>query len=182
MPLPKPAPRQHMHTRQIQCAGFKRDDDLWDIEATLTDTKSYAFENHDRGEIEAGKPVHLMHLRVTLNLDLVIQDIASSSDYTPFRLCKKAEKAMQSLVGLQIGSGWMKEARKRVPFSVSCTHLFELLGPVATTAYQTMHWAIEEREKQKSDRQPLPILDTCISLGRHTAVVKAEWPEFYQPK
>ena len=51
MPLSDPAPRQLLHLRDIELRGFQRDDGLFDIEARLTDTKSYAFANIDRGEV-----------------------------------------------------------------------------------------------------------------------------------
>ena len=35
MPLSKPAPRKHIHTREIKCLGFEREDGLWDIEGRL---------------------------------------------------------------------------------------------------------------------------------------------------
>ena len=60
MPLSKPALRKHLHNRNIECKGYEREDGLWDIEAHLVDTKTYSFENHDRGTVASGKPVHDM--------------------------------------------------------------------------------------------------------------------------
>ena len=58
MPLEKPQPRKHIHTRDIQCRGYHRDDGLWDIEGTIMDTKTYSFDNIDRDGIPAGEPLH----------------------------------------------------------------------------------------------------------------------------
>ncbi len=168
-----------LHVRNIDCRGYERSDGLWDIEATLTDTKHQAMESHERGIIPPGEPIHRMSLCVTLDLDLVIRDIQVDMDYTPFRLCKSASDKMERLVGLRIGSGWMRIAKERIGRQNSCTHVMELLGPISTTAYQTMHWAIEEREKNRGIRSEPAILDQCISLSRNTDVVKAMWPEFY---
>ena len=52
MPLEKPHPRKHIHTRDIQCLGYQRDDGLWDIEGTIMDTKTYSFDNIDRGGVD----------------------------------------------------------------------------------------------------------------------------------
>lgn len=41
--LSPPVPREAVHKRQINCNGFVRDDGLYDIEAELTDHKTYAF-------------------------------------------------------------------------------------------------------------------------------------------
>lgn len=43
MALSRPARREHIHSRDIRCRGFRREDRLWDIEATLEDTKTYSF-------------------------------------------------------------------------------------------------------------------------------------------
>ncbi len=45
MPLSDPAPRKPLHKRANECRGYRRDDGLWDIEAHMTDTKSYVFAN-----------------------------------------------------------------------------------------------------------------------------------------
>ena len=45
--LSRPARREHIHTRDIRCRGFRREDGLWDIEVTLEDTKTYSFDNRD---------------------------------------------------------------------------------------------------------------------------------------
>lgn len=166
----------------IHCKGFERDDGLWDIEATLTDTKTCNYSTHERGEIKADEPIHSMKLCVTLDLDMVIQDISVEMPYTPFQLCKSASNNMKNLIGLKIGSGWKREASKRIPKTDSCTHVMELLGPMSTTAYQTMHLAIEENENSKSGRKVPVILNQCHSLASDSAVVKVMWPEFYTGK
>ena len=80
MPLSKPAARKHIHTRDIKCHGFERDDGLWDIEGRLTDTKTYTFDNHDRGGIAAGEPIHDMLIRLTLTGDMVVAAAEASTE------------------------------------------------------------------------------------------------------
>ena len=174
--------RRRLHTRSIDCRGFERDDGLWDIEVTLTDTKTYGFQNHERGNIPPGEPVHCMRLCATLDLDRMIQDIRVEMPYTPFQLCKNAADSMKKLIGLKIGPGWKREASRRIAKTDSCTHVMELLGPLATTAYQTMHHAIENRENGKPARKRPAILDQCHSLSSDSAVVKVMWPQFYTGK
>lgn len=171
--------RTKLHTRSIQCEGFQRSDDLWDIEAALLDTKTSMFTNHERGELQPGEAIHNMLLRVTLDLDMVIKDIHVEMPFTPFGICKHAAEKMRDLIGIQIGAGWMREVRQRIPRTDSCTHVVELLGPISTTAYQTMHWAIEERANAQPQRQTPAILNQCRSLASDSAVVKVMWPEFY---
>ena len=181
MPLPEPPAREKLHHRKINCQGYRRQDGLWDIEAELTDTKTYAYHNRDRGEVAAGEPVHLMQLRVTLDLDMNIIAVDANMDYAPFAMCPGARAAMNKLEGLQIKSGWLRQARERIGRRESCTHLFELLRPLSTTAYQTMHRALEERAtNHPGPRRTRPkIIDQCYSLASDSPVVKLEWPDFY---
>ena len=99
MPLPEPAPREHLHTRQIECRGYRRDDGLWDIEGTLVDTKTYGFFSHARGNVEPGQPVHKMSIRLTINDDLVIYEAVGCMDHTPYHICGNAAFMVDELKG-----------------------------------------------------------------------------------
>ena len=72
MPLSSPAPREHIHTRKVQCEGFRRSDGLWDIEGHITDTKTYGFGNRERGEVKPGSPIHDMWIWLTIDDMLTI--------------------------------------------------------------------------------------------------------------
>jgi hypothetical protein len=185
MGLPEPATREKKHHRKIDCEGFLRGDGLWDIDVHMVDTRTYDCgydELHRGGLIKAGDPVHDMWLRFTIDLDFLIHDVQAASDQTPFPVCPRAAGAMRELIGLRIGSGWMKQVRERVGSDESCTHLMDLLGQLTATAYQTLHAAIEEREAKRPAREKPPILDTCIALSSSGDVVRKRWPQFYQPK
>ncbi|MFV2032665.1 MAG: DUF2889 domain-containing protein [Gammaproteobacteria bacterium] len=185
MPLTPSAARKKMHHRHIDCEGYLRDDGLWEIEAHMRDTRTYdcAYdEDHREGIIKAGEPVHDMWLRLTIDLEFVIQDVQASSDHTPFGICTQAAVEMKDLIGLQIGQGWMKQVRARIGTDRRCTHLIDLLGPITATAYQTLHRALEEREAKRNKKRKPVILDTCIALASDGEVVKKRWPEFYRAK
>jgi len=185
MGLPQPATREKKHHRKIDCEGFLRSDGLWDIDVHMVDTRTYdcAYDElHRGGLIEAGNPVHDMWLRFTIDLDFLVHDVQAASDQTPFPVCPRAAGTMRELIGLRIGSGWMKQVRERVGTDKSCTHLMDLLGQLTATAYQTLHASIEEREAKRPSREKPPILDTCIALSSSGEVVRKRWPEFYQPK
>lgn len=188
MALASNVKRTKLHHRSIQCEGFKREDGLWDIEAHLTDQRSYDCSydpEHRGGLIRAGDNVHNMRVRLTLDLDFLIHDALAISEETPFPICFQAAQVMPRLIGLRMGKGWLKEVRERISTEVSCTHLIDLLTPIANTAYQTMHTALEERAAQRKredknfTRKKLGILDTCIALASDGDVVKRQWPEFY---
>jgi len=130
--------REEIHVRQVECRGYKRSDALWDIEGTLLDRKTYALDLGDRGRLAPHDPIHRMMLRLTIDRDMVIRAVEATMDRTPYAICPGAVGIMQTLVGLQIGAGWLAEVRKRLPQDGRCTHLFELLPPLATAAWQTL--------------------------------------------
>ncbi len=182
MTLPTEVNREKKHHRKIDCIGYFREDGLWDIEAHLIDTRTYDCgydQMHRNGLIRAGEAVHDMWVRLTIDLDFVIHEATASSDQTPFAICPQAAQEMRSLVGIQIGSGWMKQVRERIGSRHSCTHLMDLLGPISATAYQTLHAALEERESKRPARDKPKILDACVALSTDGEVVRKRWPEFY---
>ncbi|WP_299176557.1 DUF2889 domain-containing protein [uncultured Neptuniibacter sp.] len=183
MPLPTPTSRTLKHTRRVICEGFKRDDGLWDIEAYLIDTKTFNMKNHDRdsGQITAGEPLHGMSIRITVDLSLNILDAVTSMDYTPFTACKSITEAYKQLIGLQIKPGFTKQTKELFSGRLGCTHLLELLGPLATAAFQSTHQEREEQANywQDGDVKP-PMLDTCHSLASNGPIVKTLWPLHYE--
>jgi hypothetical protein len=183
MPLSKPMPRQHLHTREIVCRGYKRDDGLWDIEASLADTKTYSFDNQDRDGIVAGEPVHGMRLRLTVDDDLVVRDIEAMTEHSPFSVCGGATPKYMVLRGQKIGRGWRKTVLAAVGGAQGCTHLTDLLvGPMAVTAFQTVTPAREKRGAASGDSGRPALLDSCHSFASDSPVVKRRWPAHYTGK
>ncbi len=181
MPLSKPVRRQHLHTREIVCRGYKRDDGLWDIEAALADTKTYAFDNVDRGTISAGEPLHGMFIRLTVDETLTVREIEAASDFTPFAVCPSIVPAYAALKGLSLGAGWRRAVRERVGRVKGCTHLTDLLlGPLLTAAIHTVNAAREKLSDAGADGKTRPpLLETCHAFAPASPVVKRRWPAFY---
>ncbi|MGB0670945.1 MAG: DUF2889 domain-containing protein, partial [Rhodospirillales bacterium] len=151
MPLSRPAPRQLIHTRSIRVEGYQRDDGLWDIEASLIDTKTYSFANQDRGGIRAGEPVHHMLVRLTLDDRMLVHQAETSTEAAPFFCCPDINPAFSELAGLSIKSGWRQEVLTRFGRVRGCTHIVDLLvGPIAQTAHQTIAAARLRRHGQKT--------------------------------
>ena len=71
--LPDPVARRPVHTRRISFEGFLREDDLWDIDCTLSDTKSVPIPMRERGVLPAGEPIHHMRVRLTVDDTLTIR-------------------------------------------------------------------------------------------------------------
>jgi hypothetical protein len=126
MPLTQPQDRELLHSRDIVLRGYRRADGLYDIEAQLTDTKTYGSANHDRGYIQAGEPIHGMWLRLTVDEGRRIVACEAASDHTPYTICPAAAPNFARLAGLQIRPGFLREAAKRIGGTLGCTHLREL--------------------------------------------------------
>ena len=142
-------PREAVHKRQINCNGFVRADGLYDIEAELTDHKTYDFPSDFRGTVTPDLAVHHMLLRITIDRDRVIQHAEAITITGPYAICPTANAVFDNLVGLQIGPGWRRKVQAAIGGRHGCTHITELLGPVATIAYQTLYGE-EARQKRQS--------------------------------
>ena len=134
---PATAPRRLAHTRRIVCTGYARDDGLYDIEARMEDTRGHHSTMLFK-EVPAGGAIHDMWLRITVDGDFVIRDARALTHATPTPYCAGISAAYAKLIGIRIGNGFMKEVKARVGGAQGCTHLSELLGPMATTAFQTI--------------------------------------------
>jgi hypothetical protein len=186
MPLSPPVPRDPIHTRQVICHGFRRADGLWDIEGHLTDTKTYEFDTQYRGHVPAGEPVHEMWIRLTLDDELVIRDVEAAMDHNPFPTCPAVTPNFARLKGLSIKPGFHAKLRDLLGGVEGCTHLVEMMGPVATTAFQTIYPYRERLRKERGDPPSRAagarprLLDTCHSFSSQGPIVKQLWPDFYK--
>ena len=185
MSISKPKKRMLIHTRNIRCRGYEREDGLWDIEGQVTDTKSYDFRNRDRGEITAGTPVHDMLVRLTINEKLVVKDAEAITLSSPFNICPNINGNISSLIGLRITKGWRDSVKRAIGGIKGCTHINQLLtGPIATTAYQAI---VPRQERKNADKNTGPdkpsqrpaLLNTCHAFDTTGQNVKGLWPQFY---
>lgn len=197
MPLSAPAPREKQHTRSIEIGGYRREDGLYDIEAHLTDVKSFGQTNYDRGFIPAGEPIHDMWLRLTVDETMEIVACEAVSDLTPYRMCPTAAPNFSRLIGMRIKAGFLREANHVVGGPVGCTHLRELLQQMATTAFQTINPARVRKEMRAEGTEPKPdsdamdaritekmggppkILNTCLAYSDAGPLVRRRWPHLY---
>jgi hypothetical protein len=186
MPLSPPSPREHLHTRDIRVEGFLRSDGLFDIEAHLLDTKTYPFENDARGTLAPGEPLHGMWLRLTLDDVLEVKGVEAATDASPFPACGDITPAFKKLEGLKVGPGWRGKVNELLGGTKGCTHLVELLGPLATVAFQTI-WSRRARElrgqgdhKSSSAAPRKPgFIDGCHALASDGPIVRDHHPRWY---
>jgi hypothetical protein len=182
--MPDPS-RRLVHERVIVCRGYARDDGLWEIEGSFTDTKAETYGYGDGGAIPAGAPLHGMRLALVLDDDAKIHDAWTTVDHAPFSGCAAAAPLGQKLVGMTVGKGFMAEARRAIGGRIGCTHVIELLGEVAGTAFQTLHSVrtrriAASREHGQAPQRPA-LIDTCVALVADGPVVREKWPEFATP-
>jgi hypothetical protein len=196
MPLSPPVGRQHLHTRRVVCQGFFRDDGLWDIEGRITDEKTYEHANEWRGPLKPGDFVHDMSLRLTIDHTLMIVDAEAVTDKSPYRMCGDIAPDFKKLIGLRIGGGFHRAVRERLGGVHGCTHIVELLRPLATTVFQTVS-SKKARDLNRAHREktgtlppkdpnapPKPrrkpyMLDTCHTWASDSEVTRRWVPHFY---
>ena len=170
--------REPVHTRQINLSGFRREDGLLDIEGEIIDLKTYAFENRERGTIHPGEPIHHMRVRITIDEQLKILEAEAETLAGPYRICPSATRVFGRLVGLTIGPGWRQRLRKAIGGVEGCTHITELMGPVATVAYQTLYGEKARAERNSGIRKTSEdslgsLVNTCIGHAEDPEAVLA---------
>ena len=129
--------------------------------------------------VAALSPIHDLGVTLVFDADMVVRAVSTFLRSHPYAQCPGGGDSLQALVGLSIGAGWNSEIRKRLPSCDTCTHLKELLGPIATTAYQTMV-GMEVVARGARRRRSLKI-DSCHAYGASRDLVKRLWPEYHRP-
>ncbi len=174
-----------MHTRKISCEGYQREDGLWDIEARIVDTKTFAYRDLYRGPREPGEPVHDMALRLTIDDDMVVRDVEVATLSAPYAPCFGVAPAFKGLIGKKIGAGWRRAGQECVGGGKGCTHLRELLLPAATVAFQTLgSWPEDRRpgsppEPDAKTERPY-FVDGCKAWAADGEMVATLFPHFHR--
>ena len=185
MSLSPAAPRRHLHTRNITCEGYARDDGLWDIEARIVDTKTYEVEEPYRGLRRPGMHVHDMQVRLTLDREMVVRDIEVTTNDAPYDVCPSVAPSYKALIGAKVGGGWRRAVAEAAGKTKGCTHVTELLMPAATVAFQTMgSWpkggeVATEAEPDLHRKKPY-FIDGCKAWASDGPVVKKLFPLHYR--
>lgn len=176
MPLPPCVPRDALHLRRIELRGYRRVDGLYDIEAHMVDTKTEALTVGGWRVVAPGEPVHDMSIRLVVDEDLNVMDILASTDASPYGICSDATSTLQCMKGMRIGPGWSKAIREQLGGRKGCTHLTELLKPLATVAFQTL-WKVRENQPAAVDSSGKPRkINSCHTYASDREVVQVRWP------
>ena len=185
MSLSTPVTRRALrHTRAIAVQAYARDDGLWDLDAHITDIKV-----HDTvlasGPRAGGTPLHDLHLRLTVDLQLTIVDAEAASDAVPYpgHCDTIAPDYKQQLVGLNLMKGFRHELKQRLAGTSGCTHLTELAQILPTAALQAFAndvWPTHDLASGSADAvQSKPFqLDKCHALRTDGGAVAQFYPRW----
>ena len=158
--------------------GYRRHDGLYDIEARITDTKTDDIQLSEK-VVPAGERIHDMWLRLTVDEALTVHDALAVTDASPFTICPAAAGALAALKGLRIGPGWSRAVKERLSRADNCTHLVELVAPLATTAFQTLA-PLRHSQPDRLDKNGRPLkIDSCYAYSSKREVVLRRWPQHY---
>lgn len=156
--------REHLYTRSITCRGHRRSDGLWDIEGQLVDARTYPATVGEGRRVSPGEPIHDLRVKITVDDDYVIRAATAEMQAWPFASCVEASAFYSRLVGLRLASGFAAAVRERFGGPAGCSHLNELLSPMATAAFQTIAGARRDRGGPPSPDELGALLNSCHTL------------------
>jgi DUF2889 family protein len=174
--------KEELHFRRIDMRGYRRSDGLFEVEGRVTDRKPHDFVPFSGGrQVPAGEPIHDMGVRLVYDGQLRVHEVHTFTNAAPYAHCPDGGRALQSLKGLRMTSGWSSEVKSRLRGARSCTHLMELLIPMATTAFQSLSASgLTRVERLDVTGRPIKI-DSCYAYGAQQELVRRRWPEYYRP-
>jgi len=147
----------------------------------VTDRKPVDFRpGGDGREVPANQPIHDLGVRLVFDATFLVHEVSTFSVAFPYAECPGGGAALQSLKGLRMTAGWGKAVRDRLRGARSCTHLMELLSPMATAAFQSMSTTRRVQdlpEALDADGRPLKI-DSCYAYAAGGELVRRRWPQF----
>ena len=159
--------RKAIHTRDIQSQVWLLDDELWEIEIRLLDTKGYDTRVGLDRELPAGDALHEMRIRLEVGFDQVIRKIDVAMPYTPFEICPGVMRNFDSLVGESMARGWNALLSERFSGAGGCRHLVDMLRSAATVLFQAMSYQHEFTPEQ------IPYwTDSCHAFRKDGEVIR----------
>ena len=181
MPLPASVEREELHCRTIEMRGYRRSDGDYEIEGRVTDVKTRAIQPQGcDAPMPAGVPIHDMSVRLVVDEFLVVKDVVAVTDGYPFPDCPHAAGSLAALKGARIAAGWTARV-KGLLGRESCTHLVEILIPMATTAFQTLA-EVRFARGDELDAVGRPVrIDSCYAYSEARELVRRRWPAFHKP-
>lgn len=182
MPLSTPVSRRALrHSRVIDVQAYVRDDGLWDIDARITDIKSYD-ATLASGPRPAGTPLHDLHLRITVDRELTIVEAEAASDAVPYPgFCDTIGPAYKALIGLNLLKNFRRDLKQRLAGIAGCTHLTELAQVLPTATVQAFAgdvWSTRDGANADLSHEKPFQLDKCHALRTDGGAVAQYYPRW----
>ena len=106
--------RRLVHERKIDLKVYRRDDQLWDIEAEILDCKGRDLQLAAVYR-KAGEPIHHMLLTVTINQNMDVVDAFAKSLQVPYEgTCELIGPDYAKLIGLNLLKGFREGVKSRL--------------------------------------------------------------------
>ena len=172
--------REEIHLRRVELRCFRRSDGLYDMEASLSDCRPFESVRFGTGEVlQPDQPIHDLGVRLTFDERMVVHDIQSFTLSAPYPACPDGGRALQTLIGLRMTSGWIREVRERLSGARSCTHLMELMPAIATAAFQSVGGLRADLTGSVDDSGRPSRIDSCYAYAADGDLVRQRWPSFH---
>ena len=176
---PAAAERQLKHRRRIDVQVYARDDGLWEVDATLADTKAQDAHMAAGGLRPAGTPIHDMLLRLVVDTQFNILQAGAETRWMPYPgLCDQHGDTYGRLVGLNLMRGFRQALRERVGGVLGCTHITELAQVLPTAVVQAFAGEVLDT-RGEGEQQPFQI-DRCHALRADGEAVRLFYPRWYR--
>lgn len=174
--------REELHHRQIDLRFYRLDNGRYEVVGRLIDTKRQPFRRQlAEADTPPGTPIHDIAVHLVVDEEMLVHEAFASMDATPFTICPGATGTLAPLVGLSMRKGWNRQVRELLGGAASCTHIVELLGPMATTAFQGLAPARLARiNLPGSEAQRQAKVDSCYAYAAEREVVARLWPHLHR--
>ena len=177
MALPRAAAnRQLTHRRAIDVQVYARGDGLWEVDATIADTKTRDAPLAG-GTRPAGEPIHDMLLRLVVDERFTIVESGAQSHAVPYPGVCEAHDVYGRLVGLNLLQGFRAALRERVGGVQGCTHITELAQILPTAVVQAFAGEVLDT-RGRGDERPFQI-DRCHALRADGEAVRLYYPRWH---
>ncbi|MGE0312295.1 MAG: DUF2889 domain-containing protein [Lautropia sp.] len=172
--------REEIHHRQIDLRVYRRSDGCIEVVGSLLDRKRQPFRRQLADEdTPPGTPLHDIVVTLVVDTSLVVREASASMPTTPFPICTGAAQTLAVLEGERVGSGWNRRVRELLGGVKSCTHVVELLGPMATALYQGLapeRLALLNQPGNEAMKQRK--VDSCFAYSAEREVVARLFPAY----
>ncbi len=174
--------RRRLHLRRIECAGYAREDGLFDIEGRLIDTKPYDLVLPER-PLLANEPIHQMTVLMSVDKAFLIHDLRAHTLDAPYSVCGRITSAYAQLIGHRIEPGFTQMVKRMFRGIDGCSHITELLPAMATAAFQVIWSDIDNYDNSVADngRPRSSPLGGCHALKLDGEVVQRHFRQMVPP-